>query len=173
MARSHLFEFGDQPWLPVFLRDGMTDYLRFAMRVTGHDKLVMAPILAALRVEAVLEPTDARAVPQGQPGLRMMVNAFHHLRPDDARAVLEAAHRDRQPILIVELVGRELPFLLGMLGTPLISTLTAPLWKPFRLTNLLFTWLIPLIQPLIAFDGVVSCLRSQPLRPEPRRSSTR
>lgn len=213
MGRRHLFEFGDQPWLPAFLRDAMTSYLTFAMRLTGHDKLALAPVVAAVRdsgadtvldlaagaggitdplvqaleaeglqtrvlladlfpnqdalkaaaahprVEAVLEPQDARAVPADRKGLRLMVNAFHHLQPDDARQVLASAHAAGQPIVILELVGREAPFILGMFFTPLGSTLTAPFWKPFRLTNLLFTWLFPVLQGLIAFDGVVSCLR--------------
>ena len=166
MARTHLFEFGDQPWLPSFIRDAMTDYLSFAMRVTKQDALVMPPIVAAVRasgtdrivdlaaggggltdclvdtlkregldtklllsdlfpntraltelaerhpgVQAVLEPQDARSVPQDRTGLRMMINAFHHLRPDEGRAVLKSAHDARQPIVIVELVGRELPFI--------------------------------------------------------------
>ncbi len=213
MRRRHLFEFGDQPWLPRFFRDAITSYLTFVVRLTGQDKLLMPTVLNAVResqadtvldlaagaggmtpalvsaleeeglqtrvvltdlypnqdalraaadhprVEAVLEPQDARAVPADRSGLRLMVNAFHHLQPDDARAVLESAHAAGQPIVIVEMVGREAPFILGMLFTPLGSTLTSPFWKPFRLTNLIFTWFIPVLQGLIAFDGVVSCLR--------------
>src|SRR5262245_7637663 len=40
---------------------------------------------------------DARAVPERLAGTRTMFDGLHHLRPDDARAVLADAHRARQP----------------------------------------------------------------------------
>jgi len=213
MARRHLFEFGDQPWLPSSLRDAMTSYLTAVLWMLGMDKRLIPIILQAVResgadtvldlaagaggltdalvqsleaeglttrvmladlfpnqdalrdaathprVEAILEPQDARDVPKDRTGLRLMVNAFHHLKPDDARAVLESAHAAKQPIVILELVGRDLPWMVSMVLMPLLITLSSPLWKPFRLTHLLFTWVIPVLQGLIAFDGVVSCLR--------------
>ena len=61
--------------------------------------------------------------------------------------------------MITELVGRSVPFILGMLFAPVLVTLTAPFWRPFRITNILCTWCIPLLQFLIVFDGIVSCLR--------------
>lgn len=106
-----------------------------------------------------LEPVDARAVPASLPGARVLFNAFHHFRPEDARAILADAVKAREPIAIVEFVERSPPLILGMFFTPLFVVLTAPLWKPFRLSHLLLTWLIPLIPLLVIWDGVVSCLR--------------
>lgn len=45
MKRLHLFEFEDQPWFPVTIRDGMTDYLKYvANRFDFYQSVV--PILA-------------------------------------------------------------------------------------------------------------------------------
>jgi hypothetical protein len=45
MARLHLFEIHDQPWCPPSLRDALTDFLGFALRL-GRS---YAPIVALLR----------------------------------------------------------------------------------------------------------------------------
>lgn len=104
-------------------------------------------------------PVDATAVPPHLTGLRTIFNAFHHFRPDAARAILaDAAHAGR-PIAIFELVSREPVLLLAILTSPLVVTLTVPFWRPFRWWWLLFAWVIPLLQPFILWDGVVSWLR--------------
>ncbi|MBC7894110.1 MAG: class I SAM-dependent methyltransferase [Cytophagaceae bacterium] len=58
MARRHLFEWEDQPWLPVALRDGATDYLRFMIEL-GDAYGAASPILAdAMRRSRATRITD-------------------------------------------------------------------------------------------------------------------
>lgn len=58
MARRHLFEWEDQPWLPAALRDGATDYLRFMIEV-GDAYGAASPILAdAMRRSRATQITD-------------------------------------------------------------------------------------------------------------------
>ena len=90
MKRRHLFEFGDQPWLPAFLRDAMTDYLALVYRLsplpgvwaevierilkaTGSEEIVdlcsgsggpMSLVVAELR-----RPVPMRGVPESLPYL--------------------------------------------------------------------------------------------------------
>lgn len=142
-----------------------------ALRARGHavdlvltDLYPAGPALQAAAdgrpgLRAHPDPVDARAVPPALRGVRTIWNAFHHLRPEDARAVLQDAVDQGQPIAIFEVVSRELPMLLGLLLTPLTVTLTAPLWRPFRWSWLLWTWVIPVMQPFVLWDGLVSWLR--------------
>ncbi|MCB9759894.1 MAG: class I SAM-dependent methyltransferase [Alphaproteobacteria bacterium] len=111
------------------------------------------------RVRRHPEPVDARAVPESLAGVRTIFNAFHHFRPDDARAILADAVARGQPIAVVEVVGPQPAFLLPMPLAPLFTALSAPFWRPFRWTNLFFSWVIPLIPLLVLWDGLVSCLR--------------
>jgi hypothetical protein len=215
MSRTHLFELEDQPWFPSVLRDGGTAFLEFAERVSGHGRMLVAPLQRALaatgetriidlcsggggpaaaigdelaarghevsvtltdlypnlpafahaaaarrgRVTGRTEPVDATAVPAELPGCRTMFNAFHHFRPDQARRILADAVAKRQPIGVFEVVSRELPMLLGLLFIPLAVTLSLPLWRPFRWPWLLLTWLVPLMQLFVLWDGTVSWLR--------------
>jgi len=110
-------------------------------------------------VRGLAEPVDATAVPEDLPGVRTIWNAFHHFPPALARAILVDAYEKRRPIAIFEVVSRELPMLLGLLLTPLTVTLSVPFWRPFRWSWLLWTWLIPIMQLFVWWDGVVSWLR--------------
>jgi hypothetical protein len=111
------------------------------------------------RVQSRAEPVDATAVPPELRGFRTVFNAFHHFPPDKARKLLADAVAQRQPIGVFEVVSRELPMLLGLLLTPLTVTLSLPLWRPFRWPWLLWTWLFPVMQPFVLWDGLVSWLR--------------
>lgn len=104
-------------------------------------------------------PVDAGAVPEDLPGVRTIWNAFHHFPPELARRVLADAVASRQPIAVFEVVSRELPMLFGLLASPLSVTLTVPFWRPFRWQWLLWTWLVPVMQPFVLWDGIVSWLR--------------
>ncbi len=126
------------------------------------------PNLASLRYAAAQgggaltvreAPVDAAAVPADLRGIRTIWNAFHHFPPEVARRVLADAVAQRQPIAVFEVVSREWPILLGLLASPLSVTLTVPFWRPFRWSWLLWTWLVPVMQPFVLWDGVVSWLR--------------
>jgi hypothetical protein len=49
--------------------------------------------------------------------------------------------------------------LLGILLTPLTVTLSMPFWRPFRWPWLVLTWLLPVMQLFVLWDGLVSWLR--------------
>lgn len=104
-------------------------------------------------------PVDAGDVPDDLVGIRTIWNAFHHFPPELARRVLTDAVAARQPIAVFEVVSREWPMLLGLLLAPLNVTLTVPFWRPFRWQWLLWTWVIPVMQPFVLWDGIVSWLR--------------
>lgn len=118
-----------------------------------------AAALGRGRVEGRAEPVDATAVPAELRGFRTVFNAFHHLPPDQARKVLADAVAHGQPIGVFEVVSRELPMLLGLLLTPLTVTLSLPFWRPFRWPWVLWTWIVPVMQPFVLWDGLVSWLR--------------
>lgn len=104
-------------------------------------------------------PIDATAVPPSLTGLRTLFNAFHHLRPEQARAVLADAHDARQPIAVFEVVDRRPLNLVGLPFIPLFALGVMPLVRPFRWPWIPLTYLLPLLPLLILWDGFASCLR--------------
>lgn len=116
------------------------------------------------RIGYETSPVDARNVPAALAGLRTLFNAFHHLTPGDARAVLHAAARARQPIAIFEISERSWRSLISMaLLTPLSVWLATPFMRPFLWRRLLWTYPVPLVPFTCWWDGIVSQLRAYTL----------
>jgi hypothetical protein len=110
-------------------------------------------------MEVRASPVDATDVPEDLSGFRTIFSGFHHFRPDMARAILEDAVKKRQGIAVVELLERRLPALVLVVLGGFVSVVVAPIIRPFSLSRIFFTWMVPLIPLTLMFDGIVSCLR--------------
>lgn len=116
---------------------------------------------ASVPVRGELEPVDARSVPARLDGVRTLFDAFHHFRPDEARAILGDAARQGAGILVVEGTERSVRGIASLvLFAPLLVLALTPLVRPFTWWRLVFTYLVPVAPLLVIFDGVVSCLRT-------------
>lgn len=105
-------------------------------------------------------PVDVLDVPEGMSGFRTLFSSFHHFRPDDARKILGDAVAKGEGIAVVEATHRSLVGILPMFHVPLIVWLVTPFIRPFRVSRLFWTYLVPLAPLIIGFDGIVSCLRT-------------
>jgi hypothetical protein len=111
------------------------------------------------RIKWLPEPVDAMHVPLKLTGVRTMFSAFHHFRPDAARAILRDAYERGRSICIFESGSGTLLGIIAMLGVPLAVFVLMPLARPFRWQHLLFTYLVPVIPFIVLWDGIVSMLR--------------
>ena len=106
------------------------------------------------------EPYDVLALPERNDGeLNTMFTALHHFRPAQARSLLAQFPRRRAPVLVAEFTRRGLYGIArGMAG------ITAPaVLAPFlRLgpAALFWTYVVPVAPVVVAWDGVVSSLRT-------------
>lgn len=110
-------------------------------------------------IEYLPESVDATRIPSDLPGLRTLFNALHHFRDTEVRALLSDAANARRPLASFEFVRRAPVPLLGVLLSPLLALLLLPFARPLRPAVLVFTYLIPLIPLMVAWDGLVSWLR--------------
>jgi len=106
------------------------------------------------------EPVDVTRVPDELAGFRTLFSAFHHFRPEQARAILADAMRKRQGIAIFEGTHHSAVAMLLMLLVPQMVLLLTPFIRPFRWSRLFWTYLIPVVPLTSFFDGLVSCLRT-------------
>ena len=103
-------------------------------------------------------PVDARKV--GHQGLRTMFNLFHHFKEEDAKQILEDADRQKSPLLIIEAMDKSwIQGILICLLAPILVWILTPMIRPFRWGRLLFTYLIPIVPLMVAWDGLVSVIR--------------
>lgn len=227
MKRRHLIEIEDQKWCPQGVRDGVTDYLEFALDRTRHYEraipllaqtlqragtnrvidlcsggggpwLELQPALAqmgsAVRVslsdkypnleafrrlkrssqgaiDYIAEPVDATRVQSESPAFRTMFTAFHHFRPEEARAILADAVAAQEGIAVFEATERSALMVVLTVLAPLHALVVTLFIRPFRWSRLLWTYLIPLVPLTLLVDGIVSCFRAYTL--EELRQMTR
>jgi hypothetical protein len=111
------------------------------------------------------EPTavNALAVPAALSGFRTVFSAFHHFTPAAGEALLADAVRQNVGIGVFEGAGKHwLEILLAWTVLPVAQLLITPFIRPFRLSRLFFTYIIPLIPLFTIWDGTVSILRMYP-----------
>jgi hypothetical protein len=103
---------------------------------------------------------EAAALPRELAGFRTIFTSFHHFTPDEAVAILQNAADDGQGIGVFEAAKRDPLTILLTALMPLAGFLTAPFARPFRISRLFWTYIIPVIPFVLFFDGVISCLRA-------------
>jgi len=105
-------------------------------------------------------PVDALHVPQHLKGIKTIFSAFHHFNPEQAKAILQDAVKNNTPICIFEGAGkRVLDFMGILLFHSIIFIIVTPFIKPFRLSRLFLTYIIPVVPITTIWDGLVSILR--------------
>jgi hypothetical protein len=105
-------------------------------------------------------PVDASDVPSELNGLRTIFSGFHHFEPKRAMAVLNNAVHAKKAIGIFDGGNRSLwMVLLLIIAHPVLLFLCTPFFRPFRISRLIFTYLIPVIPFCIVWDGFFSILR--------------
>lgn len=117
------------------------------------------------------EPADAMAAGGDAPGVRTMSGALHHFRPEDVTRLIGAVVARRLPLAFFDVAAspaiRKLPWVLAPLPLALNMLMLAvgslaltPLVRPARPASWLFTYVLPLIPALVAWDGTISALRA-------------
>ena len=166
-GQSHLLELGAGA-------GGGTETLLHALHAQGQPKATStftdlypqpaAWAAAARRTHGFISyeptPVDALAVPAHLTGFRTIFSAFHHFAPAAATALLRDAVRANTGIGVFEGAGKHwVELLLAVTVLPVAQLLLTPFFRPFRLSRLVFTYLIPLIPLCTIWDGMVSVLR--------------
>ncbi|MFZ1702813.1 MAG: hypothetical protein WAT79_00625 [Saprospiraceae bacterium] len=110
---------------------------------------------------------DATKLDETGPGLKTMIASFHHLSPTKAKNVLMSAQESKASILIYEVAKNNIPLLIWMLFLPislfilfLMSWVMTLFIRPLTFNQLLFTYLIPVIPIIYAWDGQASLMRT-------------
>ncbi len=105
-------------------------------------------------------PIDATDVQGEVKGIRTMFSAFHHFRPDQAKRILQNAVDAKAPVAFFDGAGNKFIIAAAIaLGHPFIFFFATPFIKPFKLSRLFYTYIIPVIPITTIWDGIASALR--------------
>lgn len=114
-------------------------------------------------VDYCLEPVDAANLADDLLGVRTMIGSFHHMPQKVARTILKNCHDDKKSILIFELSDNSQPkyiWWIGLFVVPFMVLFITPFIRPLRAKQILFTYFLPILPFIIAWDGVVSNART-------------
>lgn len=150
----------------IGIHQSLQQALQQSVRITLSDKFPNLPAFewVAAQTRGAIgyapEPIDAMDVPAHITATRTIFSAFHHFKPEQARAILADAARKRVPIGIFEGASKRYwEIAVAIFLFPLIFLVVTPFIRPFRLSRLVFTYLVPLIPICTIWDGCVSILR--------------
>lgn len=111
-------------------------------------------------ISSVSNPVDASNVPSELKGLRTLFSGFHHFDEEKAKGVLRNAVAAKQGIGIFDGGNKSIwMILLIIIIHPILLVFCTPFFRPFRISRLLFTYLIPVIPFCAVWDGIFSILR--------------
>jgi hypothetical protein len=106
------------------------------------------------------ESVDVANVPGSLTGIRTIFNGLHHFRPEEAQAIFRDAVDAGQPIATFEFVERRAAAMLPCFLIPLFVLVTTPAIRPRTFSRFLWTYPIPIVPLVTAWDGFVSHLRT-------------
>lgn len=118
------------------------------------------------QTEYLTTPVNAANMDKKQEGVRSMVCSLHHMKPAVARDILMDAQEARKPFLAFEISDNSAPKAIWWLAFPiniLMVLFITPFVRPMSWQQLLFTYLIPVLPLVIAWDGSVSNARTYTL----------
>lgn len=105
-------------------------------------------------------PVDATEVPNELQGFRTLFSGFHHFDPPKAAAVLKNAMETGKSIGIFDGGNKNIWMIMAIIFFhPLLLFLFTPLLRPFRISRILYTYLIPVIPFCTVWDGIFSIIR--------------
>lgn len=113
-------------------------------------------------IDFIEDPVDATCItPRLSKGrARTIINAFHHFRPELARAILRDAVQSNVPIFISECFERDPRGAFPLIPVGIPSLLATPLLSPRRrLAKAVWTWLTPIGLATGSWDAIISTLR--------------
>jgi hypothetical protein len=106
---------------------------------------------------------NAADVPSELTGIRTMVASFHHMPPNVAESIVKDAFTKRKPLVIFEISDNSAPNIGWWLPMPvafILVLLLTPFIRPLSLGQLFWTYIIPVMPLVIAWDGVSSNART-------------
>lgn len=137
----------------------------------SHSGMARVAALGDDRIRYAPEPLDVRTAAGPSDGLHTTAGAIHHFEPEDVRAILGAIVARRQPLAFFDVAAspgiRALPLVfapvamaVNMVMLFVAALLLVPAVRPLRWSRLFWTYVLPLIPLVFAWDGTVSALRA-------------
>ncbi|MEL7118179.1 MAG: hypothetical protein AAFO07_02025 [Bacteroidota bacterium] len=186
MKRKQITQITNANWCPEFIKKLVAEFLSwFVLKVNATKPFIpviegvlnetqlkkiiniefnigagIKTVKPFLKEEVVVNSIHISEFNTNENGLYLFINCFHQLKISKARKVLQKITDSGNPVVIVEGNNDSLWQIVGMtVFVPLSVLLTALFVKPFRISRVIFTYLIPILPIIIAVDGCIALLK--------------
>lgn len=186
MRRKQITQIINIPWFPIFLKALIAEFLSwFVVKVnatkpfvpviedvldkTNHKKIIniefgigagIETVKKFLKDDVIVDSIHFTKFNTSEKGVYLFVNSFHQLNSKKAKRILQNIIDSGNPIVVVEGNNDSLWQIVGMtVIVPLTVLLTAFFVKPFRISRIIFTYLLPILPIVIVIDGCIALLK--------------
>lgn len=186
MKRKQITQIINVGWFPKFLKTLIAEFLSwFVVKVnatkpfipviedvlnkTNHNRIINIEFNVGAGIETVkpflkddvtVDSIHITNFNTSEKGVYLFVNSFHQLNSEKAKKILQDIVDSGNPVVVVEGNNDSLWQIVGMtVFVPLTVLLTAFFVKPFRISRIIFTYLIPILPIIIVIDGCIALLK--------------
>lgn len=186
MKRKQIKQIINTPWCPDFFKTLVAEFLSwFVVKVNATqpfipvideitDKTQMKKIINIefntgagietvqpyLKEDITVISIPAEKIDTSEKGVYLFVNSFHQLNSAEAGTILQNIADGGNPVVVVEGNNDSLWQIVGMtVFVPLTVLLTAFFVKPFRISRIIFTYVLPILPIIIVIDGCLALLK--------------
>ncbi len=111
-------------------------------------------------VQPISTSVDATKVSSDLKGLRTLFTAFHHFKPKQAQSILQSAVEAKMPIGIFEITERKPASFMTLIVAPITCLIFSLFIRPRKVSQIFWTYIIPVIPFLYTWDGLISNMRT-------------
>ena len=113
-------------------------------------------------VEYAVQAADILDLKPAGDTLYTMFNSFHHFSDEQQNEIVRNFSNNRAPFLVAEILEPGIGEGIKIFFTTTIGQLiTAPFVQPFSLVRLFFTYILPVNLFTVAWDGIISVIKSK------------
>ncbi|MFZ1751411.1 MAG: hypothetical protein WAU01_14525 [Saprospiraceae bacterium] len=186
MKRKQVFQFSNQKWYPSFLKRDMYEFMTWFVgkvnaakpflpfledifdktkkrTIINVDSKIGAGIdtlLPLLSGDTEVINMDVEKFSTEQKGTYTFVNSFHQLDEDRAKHFFSQIAESGNSVAVLEGNNDSLWQVVGMtIFVPLTVIISSPFVQPFRITRLIFTYLIPILPIVTMLDGFLALFK--------------
>lgn len=186
MKRKQITQIINVGWFPKFLKTLIAEFLSwFVVKVnatkpfipviedvlnkTNHNRIIniefdvgagIETVKPFLKDDVTVDSIHITNFNTSEKGVYLFVNSFHQLNSEKAKKILQDIVDSGNPVVVVEGNNDSLWQIVGMtVFVPLTVLLTAFFVKPFRISRVIFTYLIPILPIIIVIDGCIALLK--------------
>lgn len=145
------------------IREKVSKAMGRDIRLVLTDKYPNLEVFAAIEeihVTTIGESIDAAMLEPKIKGLRTLFTAFHHFKPEQAQGILKNAVDNQMPIGIFEITERKPGSLMTLIVAPITCLIFSLFIRPYKISRLFWTYILPIVPIMYTWDGLVSNLRT-------------